>query len=99
MSFESVVVQDFNLAAEWFNGAFTKLQAVNAGSENAQKVQNAGQALGVAAQAAPALAEEIVNYALSLVPEGTQYAPLTDQLIDMIIAQLTAKKSTTVTAS
>ncbi len=94
---ESAVVNDLKAVGSFFSGAFAKLQAANAGSAAASTVQNAANqatsAASVIEAALPALAEEGVKLALSLIPGGAGYVAIADEFIDLVIAGLQAKKS------
>lgn len=56
--------------------------------------QDVNGAIAALESALPSLANAGVNYILSLIPSGSQYAGLADEIIDLVIAGLTSKKAT-----
>lgn len=96
-SAENTVTNDVKAVASFFEGMAAKVAAANVNTPIASTVSTTATQLTSAASAAqaaiPAVVTEVVNYALTFIPDGVAFEALADQVLDQIIAALTAKKS------
>jgi uncharacterized protein Yka (UPF0111/DUF47 family) len=84
------VVADLGKVASWFE-SFTSPNTQAGAASIASQLK---QAASAAEALLPSLANDATNAVLAMIPGGAEYEAYADQLIDKVIANLTAKKST-----